>query len=675
MLLPDRNEAPPRPETADHETSTEPSPGSRGGPVTDAEVPVHRLVARIARSRPRNIAVHSAGRAISYRELLAWSARIASRLTEAGVGRGSRVGLIAEPSAAAVAAVLGVLAAGAAYVPVDPAHPERRIAEVLADAGVTAVVVTATTRDKAAGLGLPLLRADDAEPPPGTRDPAGTPPAVPTTAEDPAYLIYTSGSTGEPKGVLVEHGQLAASTSARRTVYPGSPVFLLVSPLAFDSSVAGLWGTLTTGGRLVVATTDEVRDPERLVALIERHRVTTLLCVPSLYGVLLDAAERAGTRRLRSLDTVITAGEPLSEPLVHRHFALHRQQVALVNEYGPTEATVWASYHRFDGPGPVSIGRPVPGARLYVLDELRRPVPPGVQGELYIAGPGVTRGYFGRPDATARAFFDDPFAGADGGRMYATGDLVRWNAGDTLDFLGRRDHQLKIRGHRVELGAVEAALRSAPEVRDAVVVADDEHTRLTAFVAAPPGTDAVALRARVADRLPAVMVPSSVQVLDGLPLTVNGKADRERLRKLAATLTPGPSAPARPAPAPAVAGRPSDADLTAQVAAAWAEVLKVHAAPPADVNFFDAGGQSLTMFQLQDALERHTGVRPSVVALFRHTTVSAQAEVIRAARERPQDARSGDRSPDAAPADGPSARRARAARSRRSADTDGSGPR
>ncbi|MDQ8706957.1 non-ribosomal peptide synthetase [Streptomyces sp. LHD-70] len=637
----------------------------RGAPLPRADaVPVHELTARFARLKPAATAVSCGDSAISYRELDAWAARIAARLTTAGVHRGSRVGILAQPSTAMVAAVLGVLKAGAAYVPVDPGHPDRHVATVLNDAHATALVATTATAGRAGALHLPVVRAEEEERP-DARDGDGDEeadhahPSPAVADDDPAYLIYTSGSTGAPKGVEVGHRQLAASTRARHTVYPAAPVFLLVSPLAFDSSVAGLWDTLTTGGHLVVATADEVRDPERLVTLVGRHHVTRLLCVPSLYAVLLDAAERLGTERLRTLDTVITAGEALPAALLHRHFAVRTAPASLVNEYGPTEATVWASYRRYDTPGPVSIGGPVPGARLYVLDEQQRPVPPGVEGELFIGGAGVSHGYAGRPRATERSFPDDPFAGTPGARMYRTGDLARWNDDGTLDFLGRRDHQVKIRGHRIELSAVEAALGALPGVREAVVVHDEAGTRLTGFVTAPaPATAQVTasatapgpeeLRAQLRELLPAAMVPARITVLDELPRTVNGKADRAALRARAVQPhQPPATAAARPAPG----SGPHPA-----VTAAWAEVLGLTDVPP-DVNFFDLGGHSLAMFQLQSALERHTGKRPAIVQLFRHTTVAAQAELIHSGGAEAHDTDADTRRE--------TARRARALRARR----------
>lgn len=584
--------------------------------------PVHAVVARIAASDPLRVAIRSRDTELSYGELDAWARRIAALVRAAGAGRGERIGVLVEPSNAMIAAVLGILYAGAAYVPAGPAHPDQRIADVFADAGVSAVIVADGTSDRLPTLTCPVIRAEDALERERRREEGEgeetTAAAVAVTPDDAAYVIYTSGSTGEPKGVLVEHRQLSASTRARRAVYPGTPVFLLVSPLAFDSSVAGVWGTLTAGGCLVVAASDEIRDPERLARLVERRQVTRLLCVPLLYGALLDAAARQGTR-LDALDTVIVAGESPTEALVERHFALFGRTVALVNEYGPTEATVWASFRRYEAPGPISIGGPVPGIRLYLLDDELEPVPPGASGELFIGGTGVARGYFGRPEATAQAFIGDPFTDVEGATMYRTGDLARWNDDGELEFLGRRDQQVKIRGHRIELGAVEAHLRTAPGVSDAVVVTNAERTQLVGFVLSPPGTSPEPVREHVARRLPQAMVPNWIHVLDRFPVTANGKIDRKRLSALAETHPDSQTEDG--------AAAPTD-DTTGRVSAAWAEVLK-RKDVPIEVNFFDLGGHSVKLFELQNALERHAGVRLSVVALFSHTTVAAQATLIR----------------------------------------------
>ncbi|MFJ2745128.1 non-ribosomal peptide synthetase [Streptomyces sp. NPDC087440] len=587
------------------------------------------MVALLAADRPAATAVRCGNVTVTYGELVSGARRLSHRLAAAGVGAGDRIAILAEPSAAMIVSMLGILGTGAAYVPVDPAQPPARRATILQDAQVKAVVATAEVTD----LPVPVVtvtNTSDADPSdPSASSDSFAAAAGAVGADDPAYLIYTSGSTGEPKGVIVGHGNLAASTQARLMVYPGIPTFLLLSPPAFDSSVAGIWGTLLAGGCLVVATADELRDSEQLVSLVSRHRVDRVLCVPTLYELLLDAAERVGTAPLASLREVIVAGEALPQALADRHFAVQSSGVDLVNEYGPTETTVWATFHRLTGIGPVSIGGPVPGARLYVLDGDLKVVPPGAEGELFIGGAGVTRGYFGRPEATAAAFLYDPFAPEPGVRMYRTGDIVRWNAEHRLDFIGRKDDQLKIRGHRVELGAVEETLRLLADVQEAVVLPDAQGTGLIGFVASAQDADPVALRSALAEKLPPVMVPGELRVLPELPRNLNGKLDRALLRTLAAE--PPTARPA--AEAPPV----TDDPLTAQVAAAWAEVLGVDAVP-SNVNFFDLGGHSLTMFTLQDALERHCGLRPTIVSLYQEPTVSAQAAFIRASREQGEDA-------------------------------------
>jgi amino acid adenylation domain-containing protein len=598
---------------------------------------VHELVAEFGRLHPARIAIRGEGVTVDYGELDASSSRLSGWLTGAGVRKGDRVAVLAEPSVAMIVAVLAVLRCGAAYVPVDPAQPDSRVRAILRDARVSAAVVTQATRERLSGLGLPLVLADRADSGGVTDEAAVTQVAL----TDPAYLIYTSGTTGEPKGVVVEHGQLASSTAARRMVYPGTPVFLLLSPLAFDSSVAGIWGTLSAGGCVVVAGADEVRDPERLVELVDSHQVTHLLCVPSLYGFILDAAARQGRGQFPSLRTAIVAGEPLLADLVTRHFAEGPARCALVNEYGPTEATVWASYRRFDGPAPVSIGRPIPGARLYVLGEDRRPAPTGEPGELFVGGAGVARGYHNRPEATAAAFFDDPFAGTPGARMYRTGDLALWDQDGSLHFLGRSDHQVKIRGHRIELGAVEAELCALGGASEAVVVPSADGDSLTAFVLATQNVTSRRLREELASRVPAAMVPSRIVLLEAFPRSINGKTDRAALatREEAEAHPAATTAPEHPE----TTGTATADHLTAKVAAAWAEVLKVSHVPT-DVNFFDLGGHSLAVFRLREVLERQTGKLPPVVALFRHTTVAAQAAFLRMeAEDTPADERRGRR--------------------------------
>ncbi|GAA0732761.1 non-ribosomal peptide synthetase [Dactylosporangium roseum] len=606
-----------------------------------SRAPVHEQVFAVARHSPAQVAVSGPGSALTYGELRQHAERLSARLCDAGCGPGARVGVVCEPSADMTVAVLGVLASGAAYVPIDITLPPARVRAVLADADVSAVVADTP--------GVPVVTgALDGSPGRALASPgeALTVFQVNATGRTPAgpaaYVIYTSGTTGEAKGVVVEHEQLTASTRARLSIYPGAATFLLVSPLAFDSSAAGIWGTLTSGGHLVIASADQVRDADRLVSLIAQHRVTRMLCIPSLYGRVLDAAERDGTVPLASLDVVIVAGETLPESLLRRHFAVHGDDVALVNEYGPTEATVFASYRWFSAPGPVTIGRPIPGARLYILDESRRPVAPGVEGELYIGGAGVARGYLGKPDATARAFVADPFDPDPAARMFRTGDVARWAPDGELEFLGRRDHQVKIRGHRVELGAVEEQLRLTANVKDAVALPDATGEQLIAFVTASGEISEAAVRDQLRAHLPAVMVPA-VHVVPEFPLTPNGKVDRARLAEQV-------RAEAARAAVVSTAERPSPhTSKLAQVRAAWARVLNIEEVP-VDVNFFDMGGHSLAMFRLQDALEEFTGSRPPVLALFRHTTVAEQVSYLESQGSGPAE---------------PSQARTRAARTRR----------
>ncbi|MDX1531449.1 MAG: amino acid adenylation domain-containing protein, partial [Rhodothermales bacterium] len=478
------------------------------------------LVAAQVERAPDAKAVAFEDETLTYRQLWERSGRLAAHLRARGVGPDVRVGLCLRRSSELVVGVLGILRVGGAYVPLDPAYPAERLRLILEDAAAPLLVTR--RRDApatAAGATLIDLDADldDAEP-------LDVPPPA---AGDPAYVLYTSGTTGRPKGVRVTHGNLAHSTQARLAYY-GDPVgaFLLLSSVAFDSSVAGLFWTLATGGTLVLPPERLEQDVPALAALIARRRVTHTLCLPSLYRVVLDLAP---PERLASLRCVIAAGEALPPDLPAAHYG-RLPDATLYNEYGPTEATVWATVHRVPrvASGPrVPIGRPIPGAQTYVLDPRGEPVPFGVPGEVCIGGGAVADGYLDRTDRTARAFVPDPFSEAPGARLYRTGDRARALPDGTLDFLGRMDAQVKVRGHRVELGEVEAALRQHPDLRDAAAVVHPPESNsggpahLVAYVvpapdAAPSGT---AVRAFLQARVPPFMVPSAVRMLDTLPRT------------------------------------------------------------------------------------------------------------------------------------------------------------
>ena len=557
-------------------------------------------IAAQARRTPDALAVVQGDREITYRELDARAGRLAGDLLARGVAPETVVAIHLRKSPEAILAVLAVLKAGGAYLPLDPEYPEERLDWLRVDARA------ALTLDEAAlsnvGEGLAPSRA-------------ATSPA-PTS---PAYLLYTSGSTGRPKGVVVTRAGLLASTRARLEDY-AEPVsaFLLLPSLAFDSSVAGLFWTLCQGGTLVLPEEGETADPVRLAELIGRRRVSHWLSIPSLWGLVLDAA-RPG--QLGSLAAVIVAGEPCPAELPRRHAAV-LPGVPLFNEYGPTEGTVWATFGELPAGERITIGRPIAGARMLLLDRELRPSPAGVPAELFLGGEGLARGYLGRPDLTAERFVPDPWSA--GARLYRTGDLARWLPDGRLDLLGRIDDQVKIRGFRIEPGEIEAALERCPGVRQAAVVVRDLPSgdrRLAGFVA--PACDLETVRRDLAARLPAHMVPAELAALDALPLSPNGKVDRAALRSLLAERVEGSGGTEPPAD-----------DLERRLAAIWEDLLGVRGVGRR-CGFFDLGGHSLLAVELMARIGNEFGRRLPLAALFRGATLASLAGELRAAAAPP----------------------------------------
>ena len=575
--------------------------GAFAGPLSD-------VVSRHAASAPDAIAVTDADGDLSYVDLDDRAAAVAAHLAASGIGRGDVVAVAVGRDAGLVATVLGLWRLGAVWLPVDPAHPTERLTHLLTDSGAVALVAT----DAAAGRmptvpGLPRLAPDGAS---GGRVPA----PVALGPDDPAYLIYTSGSTGRPKGVLVPHdgiGVLTATAAGRFGLDAGSRVLQFASP-GFDVVVFELAMALGSGGRLVVAP-EEVRTtgPE-LPAFLARHGVTHAAIPPALLGAL-----PAGTE-LPSEMHVLVGTEAVPADLVQRWAG----QVALVVCYGLTEASVNSTLWRAEPlpDGRVPIGRPDPGTVVRILDERLAPVPDGVAGELYVGGRGLALGYPGRAATTAERFVADP-AGPPGSRLYRTGDRVRRRDG-LLEFLGRTDDQLKIRGHRVEPGEVAAVVTDHPAVRQAVVATRGD--LLVAYVVPEPGgaPDAAGLRAHAAERLPAALVPGAVVVLDGpLPLTPNGKIDHRALDRL---------------PLP---GTGSGGPVTAaqrELAGLVGEVLGAADVGPDD-DFFALGGHSMAAMRLIGRVRARFGADLSVRDVFDAPTVAALADLLaRRPTDRPE---------------------------------------
>ncbi|RSD12022.1 non-ribosomal peptide synthetase [Amycolatopsis eburnea] len=546
------------------------------------------LFAAQAARTPDAVAVTGGTTELTYRELDRRANRLAHRLVAEGAGPEQLVALRLPRSADLVVAVLAVLKAGAGYLPIDPAYPVARIEAMFADADPVCVV------DDVAADGQP-----DTDP--GVRvDPGNT-----------AYVIYTSGSTGVPKGVLVPHANVTRlfSSTAHWFGFGEQDVWTLFHSYAFDFSVWELWGALLHGGRLVVVPADAVRSPEEFLALLAEQRVTVLNQTPSAFY-------RLGTLPSPplSLRYVIFGGEALDASRLADWRRRHPDGPALVNMYGITETTVHVTYRLLDEHGPATAGVPIPDLRAYVLDADLEPVPPGVTGELYVAGAGLARGYLNRAGLTASRFVADPF-GAPGTRMYRTGDLLRWTAGGELDYRGRADQQVKIRGFRIELGEVEAALSAHPDVTGAAVLAHGtgDARRLVAYLTgAVPGT--TALREFLARALPAHMVPAVFVPLDKLPLNANGKLDQRALPE------PGARTETR-----YVAPR---TDVETTLADVWSAVLGVDRVGVED-NFFGLGGDSILSIQVV-ARARQAGLTVSSKDLFRHQTIAELARVVTA---------------------------------------------
>lgn len=469
---------------------------------------------------------------LSYQQLSDRANAVAHHLRSLGVSPDVPVGICVERSLDMVVGILGILKAGGAYVPLDPAYPKEHLAFILEDAQVPVLLTQAHLV-----AGLPAHHAQivclDSDKNTWSQESTENP-INQTTPENLAYIIYTSGSTGQPKGVLITHKNLVHSTSARMTYYQ-EPVrsFLLVPSFAFDSSVACIFWTLCQGGNLVLINEGSQKDICQLAKAIAKHQISHWLSVPSLYSTLLAHIDPT---ELASLSTVIVAGETCSSELVERHRQL-LPSTSLFNEYGPTEGTVWSSVYdcqNHDLTTPVPIGRAIANTQVYLLNSYGQIVPIGVPGELHISGGGVAKGYLNRPELTAQKFIPNLFSNEPSDRLYKTGDLARYLPDGNIEFLGRSDHQVKLRGYRIELTEIEALLLQHPLVREAVVIVredDSGNKRLVAYVVSKQTLVPAKgeLQSFLKQKLPEYMIPTTFVMLDTLPLTPNGKVDRRNL--------------------------------------------------------------------------------------------------------------------------------------------------
>jgi len=574
---------------------------------------IHQLIEAQARMAPDKSALVFAGQNLSYGELNRRAQQWAERLSASGVGPECRVGVCAERSLELIVGLLAVLKAGGAYVPLDPSYPRERLDAILDDAGIGVLLTQSALADSFKRREMKVYCLDQET----AQDRAASASPCPAAPDNTAYIIYTSGSTGRPKGVAISHRNLLYSTLARANYYREMPeCFLLLSSFAFDSSVAGIFWTLSQGGCLCLPEQDELTDPNGLSGLISRHRVSHLLALPSFYAAIIDDRHLA---RLNSLQAVIVAGEACSGEIASEH---HRKlpKVRFYNEYGPTEGTVWSSVYRSEGNAAdvtLPIGRPVDSVKIYILDRQFQPVPIGVSGELCIGGAGVARGYLSQPALTVEKFIPSPFS-ADGERLYKTGDLARFRADGEIEFLGRIDNQIKIRGYRIESGEIEERLQLHPAIQESAVLAKEDasgHKKLVAYLVASPSAsvpESPALQAFLKQTLPDYMLPSNYVILDRLPLMPNGKRDRLALMNIAE-----PALPARKL-------KPASNWIEADLAGIWREVLGLKVVG-VDADFFEQGGHSLAAIQVKSRIQCVFNIELPAKALFELPTIELQA--------------------------------------------------
>jgi amino acid adenylation domain-containing protein len=603
--------------------------------ATDADFPrdlcLHQLIEAQARRTPEAIAVSLDEARLTFGELNAGANRLARHLRGLGVRRDDRVAICAERSLDLVVGLLATLKAGGAYVPLDPAYPADRLAYMLEDAAPRVVLTHGPARPaldaaaRRAGERPPVIDLAADAPLWSALEPEDlAPSSMDAGPGDLAYIIYTSGSTGRPKGAMNEHRAVVNRLwwmQREFALNPGESV-LQKTPVSFDVSVWELFWPLIVGGRLVLARPEGHKDPAYLLEIIRRERVAAVHFVPSMLRAFLEQTDAPSAPSLRH---IVASGEALPADLARRCREMF-PTTALTNLYGPTEAAVDVSAWRValdPEARDVPIGKPIANTRLYILDDRLQPAPRGAIGEIYIGGVQVGRGYWNRPDLTAERFLESPFVAGE--RLYKTGDLGRYRADGEILFAGRNDFQVKVRGFRVELGEIEAALTQHAGVAEAVVIATQDacgETRLAAYVRPGPDAPALAtddLRQHLSKTLPDYMTPAAFVLMDSFPLTPSGKIDR------AALPTPGPSSPSPGLDAP------PEGELEETLARLWAETLGLERVGRHQ-GFFDLGGHSLLGLRLLRAVEKSLGRTLALGTLFQAQTVADFAACLRGGR-------------------------------------------
>jgi amino acid adenylation domain-containing protein len=573
---------------------------------------IHELFEQQVLRTPNRIAACFEGRQLTYEQLNARANRFAQYLVQLGDTSERLVGIFLRRSLDMLVGLLGILKAGGAYVPLDPDYPSDRLSFMLEDSQAQLLVTDQQLVSRLrtwSGRAVLLDRDRSAIEAHSEENPS-----VGVMPDNLAYTLYTSGSTGKPKGVQIEHRSVVnfLTSMAQCPGLTADDVMLAVTTLSFDIAGLELYLPLTAGARTVIVSREVAADGEQLLSAIESNSATVMQATPVTWRLLLDAGWRNGNLK------VICGGEALPRELARR---LVNNSPSVWNLYGPTETTIWSSIYRVvqEDRSLVPIGRPIANTQMYILDPGLEPVPVGDIGELYIGGDGLARGYLNRPELTAEKFISNPFR--PGTRLYKTGDLARYLPSGDIEFLGRTDHQVKIRGFRIELGEIEAVLEEHPQVRQAVVVAKEfaYETRLIAYFIAQPGTQpsGTALRCWLKEKLTDYMMPASFVRLDAMPLTANGKVDRQAL----------------PAPKPEELTidenflAPRD-DLETQLIKIWEGVLGKSGIGVRD-NFFELGGYSVLAVKVLQRIEQECGRKLPTVALFQAPTVEALAGLLR----------------------------------------------